>query len=182
MNVQHINPFIRSTREVFDTMIHVPIQLGRPALKDPNARTHKLFKISATVGLNGATQGTVILSFSETVALALASALAGENFKFLGTDAIDALGEIANMIVGSAKKDLPGGQVSITCPSVKPTADITYPPAKPVITIPFDTPTGRFAIEVVVDRQGASAPVDSPASGDAGTLPACDSELPSLSS
>jgi chemotaxis protein CheX len=156
MNVAHINPFIRSTREVFDTMVHVPIQLGPPFLKDPETRTHKLFKVSASIGLTGAASGLVVLSFSENVALALASAMAGEPVKFLGPDAFDALAEIANMIAGAAKKDLPGGLVSISVPTLLPTEDVVYPSDRPVISIPFDTPTGRFLIEVTL-RPGARA-------------------------
>lgn len=169
MNVAHINPFIRSTREVFDTMVHVPIQLGPPFVKDPETRTHKLFKVSASIGLTGAASGLVVLSFSENVALALASAMAGESFKFLGADAFDALAEIANMIVGAAKKDLPGGLVSISVPTLLPTEDVIYPHGRPVISIPFDTPTGRFLIEVTLrqdsrpSRSFGQTPEDVPA-------------------
>lgn len=170
MNVTHINPFIRSTREVFDTMVHVPIQLGRPALKDPDGRTHKLFKISASIGLSGAASGLVVLSFSEPVALTLASALAGERFGFLGPDAFDALAEIANMITGSAKRDFPGGLVSITVPTLLPTESVVYPADRPVISIPFDTPAGRFLIEVSLrpdDRRRPTGPSQAAADADA---------------
>jgi len=70
MNVAYVNPFIVATLNVFRSMVHVPIMLGRPYLKDRGDRLYKLCKLSATIGLSGAASGVVILSLPEAVAVA----------------------------------------------------------------------------------------------------------------
>lgn len=153
MNVAYVNPFIVATLNVFRSMVHVPIMLGRPYLKDRDDRLYKLYKLSATIGLSGAASGVVILSLPEPVALALASGLAGAPVTSLDTDCHDAVAEIVNMIAGGAKKDLPGGQVTLGVPTLLYTGDVVYPDNCPVMAIPFDTSVGRFVIETALHEQ-----------------------------
>src|SRR3954469_20812169 len=115
MDVQYINPFIASSRKVFDLMIKVPLQLGKPRLRNGDDGR---YAVSAVIGLGGAVTGCVILGFSQRVALALASGLAGVSFTQVDNDCVDALGEIVNMIAGNAKPDLPGGLSTLSVPNV----------------------------------------------------------------
>lgn len=148
MDVSYINPFIIACREVVDTMIHVPVSLGRPHLKDPSQRT---FKVAAMVRLSGAVQGVVAFGFSEPVALALVGGLTGTRSEELDADVLDGLGEIANMVVGNAKKNLPGGLTQISPPTIiKHGEAVPAPPGLPVMIVPFDTGAGRFSIEVSI--------------------------------
>src|SRR3954469_14746415 len=102
MDVQFINPFISSSRKVFDLMIKVPLQLSKPRLRNS---TDGHYAVSAVIGLGGAVTGCVILGFSRRVAIALASGLAGVSFSSVDADCVDALGEIVNMIAGNAKTE-----------------------------------------------------------------------------
>lgn len=147
-----IRAFAGSTHELFQTMVRMPLTAAKPRLKEPGERTYKLYKISTLITLAGNLSGTVWISFSEAVALALATALSGEQYPALNEDARDALGEIANMIVGSAKRALAEGPISISTPTVQPTQDINYPSQGPIILIPFDTAVGRFIIEVLLAK------------------------------
>jgi chemotaxis protein CheX len=157
MDVAYINPFLRATRDVFDAMVRVPIVFGKPRLKDREERQHKLYQISAVIGLSGAVSGLLVLCLSESVALALAGGLTGSPVGEMNADCYDALAEICNMIAGSAKKDLPGGQVTISIPTLLPTDEVPYPRDVPIILLPFDTAAGRFLLEVTIKSRPPTA-------------------------
>lgn len=159
MKVCYINPFLRATREVMEAMVHVPFVQGRPSLKYSGDRLHKLYDLSVVIQLSGAVKGLAVVSLSQPVACALAGGLAGVAFTELVPECCDAIAELANMIVGAAKRDFPGGQVVMSVPAVTKTAEVEYNDLEFSILIPCDTPHGRFAIEVAVheDAHPASA-------------------------
>jgi CheY-specific phosphatase CheX len=158
MNVAYINPLIQATQAVFTQMVHVPLALGRPYLRPADEQPSRQYGTSGAIGLSGAVSGLIVLSLSERVALAMGSGLAGTTFPELNPDCFDALAEIVNMIAGTAKKQLPGGQVTLTMPSLLPTAKVAFPPSTPIIVIPFDTGVGRFVIQVALQRRNAGPP------------------------
>jgi chemotaxis protein CheX len=147
MNVAYINPFIRAASNVFSTMVKVPATLGKPYLLTPELHMEKKCRISVSLALDGAVSGMVVLSMSEAAAMSLASGLTGTAVGRLDADCYDAVAEIANMIAGSAKKDLPGGLSTVSTPTVVQTREVVFPPG-PVVVIPFETGVGLFVIEV----------------------------------
>ena len=161
MNVTYINPFIVATRNLFKTMISAPLSLGQPFLRQ---RAMPQVRVQAVIGLSGHVSGIVALSFPEPVALALASSLSGEKTSFINDGCMDALGEIANMICGGAKKDFPGADaaeklVQLSVPQVvKAPGAATFPNELPVLVILCDTSAGRFFIEVALHQPKAQAP------------------------
>ena len=81
----------------------------------------------------------------------LASALSGEDISEINEDCIDAVGEIANMIVGGAKKDFPGENNSISVPSViVGKHQVRYPRGIPIISIPCEVGAGSMAIDIAL--------------------------------
>ncbi len=150
MDVKYINPFLAAVKNVFDTMIEVPFNLGKPNLrKDPVP----LHEVSAIIGLSGGVTGCVVLSLSEEVSFLLIEGLTGEKPSALDNDATDAIGEIANMIAGNAKKDFPGTDNSISVPSVViGKHHVCYPSGVPIISIPCETGCGRLAIDVAIKK------------------------------
>jgi len=169
MDVRYINPFLKSCCRLFDTMIKVAVQIKKPALK-----THATpqFMVSAVIGLSGGMTGSVVIGFPTNVAISLASALAQAQFKAIDADCVDALGEIANMIAGAAKKDLPADQISISTPTVIIGAhNVAYPQNVPIIVIPCETPVGPFVIEIAL-RPTAKPPAELPAAPVAAATPA----------
>jgi chemotaxis protein CheX len=146
MNVAYINPFLSATKDVFQTMIKIPLTLGKPRLKD---RAEPSYAVSASIGISGSVTGTVVISFPQDVAIDVASGLAGTPLKALDQDCVDALGEVANMIAGSAKGRLTGGPNSLSLPNVVLGQHrVAFPTGVPIIVIPCDTPSGQFAIEI----------------------------------
>ena len=159
MDVRHINPFVRATSHVLSTMLKVTPQMREPHVKDDGARLPALYQVAASIALTGGVTGLFVLALPKPAALSLASALAGEEMKELNADCCDALGELANMIAGNAKKSL-APDVRISLPAVAHPTKVLYPPGRPVLVIPFDTPAARFIVEVSV---ASAASADSPA-------------------
>ena len=141
-----IVPFVNSVRSVFTTMVGVTTTVERPTLKtDPAAS----YDVSSIIGFSGEVVGSVVLSFQESAALKLATAFAGMELKLNDPDFADAVGELANMVAGSAKKDL-GAVASISCPSVVigSAHSIARLRDVPCVVIPCKTAVGNFAVEV----------------------------------
>ena len=150
MNVALVNPFITAIHHVFDVMVHVPVKLGKPSLKTGHEPP---FIVSATIGLSGPVQGTVALRLSQRVALALASGLAGTELKILDDDCLDAIGEIASIVSGNAKKELSAQRTDITIPKVSLGTSRRIENSVPTIVIPCVTKVGEFALEVSLSRR-----------------------------
>lgn len=158
MNVAYINPIIGATKHVIDTMIHVPLMVGQPQLRD-RQRQCRIYKVSAAIQLAGSVAGQIVVSFTQGVALALADGLIGEQHREIDADCLDALGEVANMIAGCAKKELGAGLVSISTPKLVPSGQISYPLDMPFVVFPFDTAKGRFIVEIGFKEQAKDANV-----------------------
>lgn len=156
--VQYINPFFTATRRVCAETLKLPVTAGKPRLLKETERLWKLFQISAAVRLDQAVRGVIGLSFSEPVALALAGGLAQEVFPSLNADARDALAEAANLIVGSAKREIPDGLVTVSTPQVIPTHQLELPPGLPTIVLPFEMPCGRFVMQLSMLPTAATLP------------------------
>ena len=145
MKVAFINPFLAAIHCVFDTMVHVPVKLGKPFIKGGNEPS---FIVSATIDLSGPVNGSVALRLSQRTALALASGLTGTELTILDDDCMDAIGEIANIVSGSAKKDLSAQRTDMTVPKVSIGIPKRADGVVPTIVIPCATKVGDFALEV----------------------------------
>ncbi len=72
MQVEYINPFIKSLANVFQTMLDCKPRRGEICLNHERAAKHF---VSGVIGLSGRAKGTVVLSLSEGVALKATSAM-----------------------------------------------------------------------------------------------------------
>ncbi|NNF99865.1 MAG: chemotaxis protein CheX [Desulfobacteraceae bacterium] len=148
MDVKYINPFLMAIKNIFETMIDVPFQLGKPGIKKDRVPPHE---ISGIIGLSGGVSGCVVINLSREIALQLVSALIGEEVTELNDDCTDAIGEISNMIAGNAKTDFPGETTNISVPSVVVGKhEVSYPSGLPIITIPCKTDQGELVVEVAL--------------------------------
>ncbi|MFN4242803.1 MAG: chemotaxis protein CheX [Tepidisphaerales bacterium] len=146
INPKLIVPFINSVRQVFATMVKVPTTVERPHLKTAPAPQ---YDVSSIIGFSGDIVGSVVVSFQKAAAVQLVSAFAGMPIDPDSPDFADAVCELANMIAGSAKKDL-GHNASITVPSVilGHGHQIARLSDVPCLVVPCKTPVGDFAVEV----------------------------------
>jgi CheY-specific phosphatase CheX len=103
MNVEHARPFLHQTVRTFEMMIGVrPVEMEMNAKEVPEA-THD---VSAMQGLSGPGTGGVVLSFPELVACKVANCMLDETYDTVNQDVTDCVGELVNIIVGNAKRDL----------------------------------------------------------------------------
>ncbi|MCH8148104.1 MAG: chemotaxis protein CheX [Planctomycetes bacterium] len=157
MDIRFINPFVASIQCVFETMVHTKVRVGKPRLRTDDSLVHD---ISAVVGFSGDAAGCVVLSFSADVACRIASAFAGTKLAHDDPDFIDAIGELANMVAGNAKKDFEGLNVSISLPSVIAGTNhtVSHPAKTPFIVIPCDTDFGCVCVEFGIEVEKKPRP------------------------
>lgn len=147
MKVEYVNPFLKSAQETFSMMLQMEITAGKPVLKkEPFAS----YDISGIIGMSGDAMGAISLSFPKTTALKAVSRFLGTEIKIVGPEVSDAVGELTNIIAGSAKKDLQNMEVSISLPNVVIGKSHRLANAKDAqnIVIPFSSEIGEFAVEV----------------------------------
>ncbi len=147
MRIEFINPFITGLVTTFNTMLGCELRHGEISLKT----SHKpAYAISGIIGLSGRAIGTAIISFSEPLALKAASVLLMVPCDEVDDDVTDAIGEIANIVVGSAKSKLEPYQMSISLPSVMlgQHAILKFPSSVQPITVPFSCAWGHLSLEV----------------------------------
>ena len=145
-----VAPFITSVRSVFKTMASLDVAVDKPFLKDEQTTT---FMVSGIIGFSGQVIGSVTVSFHAETAKKLVAAFAGIEMDLKSPDFADAVGELANMIAGGAKKDL-GGNANITVPTVVIGADHVVARLRgvPCVVLPCKTTAGEFTIEVSIKR------------------------------
>ena len=149
MNVDYINPFLEGTVNVLKTMAMVDPNPGKPFLKKNAA---SIGDISGIIGITGATEGSLAVTFSESCILHIVSNMLGEKFTSINADIVDAVGEITNMISGDARRILGEGGLSLeaSIPTVIRGRGhiVEHVANSPTIVIPFDTIHGKFTVEV----------------------------------
>ena len=151
-------PFVEATKNIFNTMVFCKIEAQKPAIK---ADALSKGDITAVLGLsgelakNGKTvpyKAMLVLSFPYATYLKIASAMLGETYTDYHEDIRDLGGEMVNMIMGNAKRDLKtlGFSSNMAIPSMIEGKDhnIRYPAGTTVILIPFESPVGPFYMEL----------------------------------
>jgi chemotaxis protein CheX len=146
LNAKLIMPFVNSTMNVFTTMVKIKPVIATPRLKDDSGTT---YDVSGVIGFSGEVIGSVVISFQMETARQMVNALVGGEVEPGSPDFVDAVGEVANMIAGNAKKDL-GVVANIAVPTVVigPGHTIGRMREVPCVLIPCTTSVGDFAVEV----------------------------------
>jgi chemotaxis protein CheX len=153
VKVEHINPFVSATIETFKSMVHTVITPGKIMLV---SMSHLKYDISGIIGLSGGAKGTVSLSFPRVTALKTVSEFIGEKQLALDETVKDAVGELANIVAGAAKKDLTQYKISISLPSVIIGENHQVQGGKEVIPllVPFESVLGGFHLVVGFASEG----------------------------
>ncbi len=113
------------------------------------------------IGLSGKAQGTVVLGLSREAALSAAEALLQERPAEINGDVTDAVGELVNIIAGSAKAKLEHLQLSVSLPTVITGKNhcVEFPTKVTPICIPFASAWGEITVEVGLREIDAAAAV-----------------------
>jgi chemotaxis protein CheX len=95
-------------------------------------------------------KGMLVLSFDQSVYLKMLSNMLGEEYAAITPENSDAIGELANMILGNAKADFTQYDVGMSIPKIlQKGAAIEAPPGKASILLAAETVHGLFYIEII---------------------------------
>jgi chemotaxis protein CheX len=153
MDVKIINPFLAAAINVLKTMASIEPRPGKPFLKkDADA----LGDVSAIIGITGAAQGSMALTFTSPCIKAIVSNLFGSPVEEMNEEVKDAVGELTNMICGDARRRL--AEEGIALQAGIPTIvsgenhSLTHIMKGPFLAVPFETDHGTFVVEVAFAR------------------------------
>jgi chemotaxis protein CheX len=144
----YVQPFTQSVRVVFETMVRMPIAFGDPS----SCRLASRYDISGVIGLSGDVVGTVAMRMPDRVASEVVERFAGVRCEFDSPDFLDAIGELVNLVVGSAKARFEGKNVSISTPSVVLGSGhrLACRANTPCLTLPCLLECGEFSIDIAI--------------------------------
>ena len=154
MNKEYILQYIRSITTVFDRMVGVQVQPQAPSIRVAEIPPHT---VSAVIGMSGDVIGSVVLSMPVETATGIVGAFMGIDGSELEIEEIsDAVGELVNMIAGSAKAEFKDKVISISTPTivVGDCFKVYTPRNVPIVEIPCDSEMGPFTVDVVIKEEG----------------------------
>lgn len=146
MDVRLINPFIETTQQVFDLMLGLSV---KPGEKSAAAHPPELNgALSAMISMSGGANGALVLRFPRDVVNPIVRQL-DPNVRTID-DILDAVGELANMICGAAKRKITDQLVEISIPHMSVGVEQAHALAAltPWLTVPFESPLGSFDLAV----------------------------------
>ncbi len=148
MDPTFIIPFIKSAKNVFETMFQMPLECGTPSIKTEASAS---YDVSAIIGFAGEVEGSVVLSFPEAIARRVVTLFVGSEVTSK-EELSDAVGELVNMIAGGAKAQFTSKKVNISCPSVVIGPGHIVHGKKDMVTvmIPATCDCGQFSIEIAM--------------------------------
>ena len=154
MKAEHINPFLKATVNVIQTMANTKVTPGKPEIKTGNLSWGD---ISGIIGVAGKQlKGHMVISFENSCIIGIVHGMLGEEYKTISKEVVDAVGEITNMICGGAKKDLSelGYAFDLAIPLMiqGKNVEITQLSKGPVYSIPFNTDKGKFVVEANISE------------------------------
>ncbi len=116
-NAEMVEAITTSTREVFSMMLGIEVNAGEPSI-DESAGTES--GVLALVGLAGSWVGTGSLSCSAAMACHIASQMLMTECASINDDVLDAVAEVANMVIGNVKTKLEEtlGAMALSTPTV----------------------------------------------------------------
>jgi len=107
-----------STRDVFTTMLGLELTDGEPFIKEEAPAPSD--GVLALIGLAGRWAGSGTFSCTAPMARRLASQLLMQEYEAIDEEVLDAVGEIANMVLGNVKTSLEEelGPMGLSIPTV----------------------------------------------------------------
>ena len=154
MDVRVINPVITALVDVLTTMAQMNPEIGKPRTKEDNRAPGV---VTGIIDLQGKPKsGSVAISFSKGVALDLTHRMLRMEVTEIDDQVKDLVGEMANMVAGSAKRIMEeeGFDFRMTLPTVIAGKDheIIHKVTGPKIILPFTADSGEFYIEVCFQK------------------------------
>lgn len=146
---------VEVTRDIFEMMIPIPLQIGKPLSQGGNRVEGG---VSAIIGIAGDFSALIRSHCTLEAALEIAGILLDEKMSEVNEDVEDAIGELANMLAGGLKGKFAesGAKLEIAIPSVisgKQYA-IKQPDNVTGVRVPFDLGSDkRLEITLIVEAK-----------------------------
>lgn len=155
LDPSYVKAFIGATKKVFQTMLGLEVTFGAPV---PGKLPLLANDVSAIIRMTGGVSGIVVLSLPVASAEKIVNSFVGASVDRKSDDFSDAVGELANIISGSAKVNFADKQVNLSRPSViiGEGNTVQQPSGSVCISIPCHSSYGDFAVDV--SFQNVSAP------------------------
>ncbi len=158
MREKIINAVCESTLEVFSTMVPMDIKQGEVFTEV--AATPCFDGVISVVGFSGEWVGTGGIACSADFACKVAGALLMSEMTAINDEVLDAVGEVANMIVGSFKTRMEDhlGPMGLSIPTVIYGRNFTARSVNHAewIVVPFTSDGSRFEVKVCLAPQNGS--------------------------
>lgn len=156
--IEFSKPFIGAAKNIFETMVFTKIDPQKPIMKKD---TISKGDITAVLGMTGELEkngkktdykAMLVVSFPYDTYFKMASTMLGATYTEYVPEIHDLAGEMLNMIVGNAKRDLKalGYTSNMSIPSIveKKGHSIIYPTNTIVVLIPINSSIGEFYMEL----------------------------------
>ena len=155
MKLEYIKPFIGAVENLFGTMLSSKVSRGDIGVSKSNQAP---YEITALIGLSGEARGTVSISFPASTALNMVTKMLSIESAEVDATVIDGVGEIVNIVAGSAKskfiKHPDQKPIDLSLPNVIKGDDykIEYPSETIWIEVPFTSELGPFNLRVTFEQ------------------------------
>jgi CheY-like chemotaxis protein len=144
-----VNPFLDSSTSVLSTVSGLPSERENISVRSEDAAWGELTAFSEIDC--GSFRGTFMISFESTCFLAIAGTMMGESYPSLTPELHDVCAELANQILGAAKRVIGGKGSPLTAaiPAVtQGVGEAMGAPKAPRVAVRFKTPKGCYTVEV----------------------------------
>jgi chemotaxis protein CheX len=157
LTLAEIGAFIRqSTDEVFSTMLDLAIRPAEQAF----VQSDRGARVTALLGLAGEWTGSGQVSCDPALACEIAGKFLLAEYPEVNDEVMDAIAELANMIVGNVKNslELTLGPMGLSTPVIISGNFETRVVGNPVsVAVPFECAGGNMTVQLVLSQGGASA-------------------------
>jgi chemotaxis protein CheX len=158
-NADLVAAITSSTQEVFSMMLGIDVAAGEPFVDD-SAGTNS--GVLALLGLAGAWVGTGSMSCSAEIACHLASAMLMTECPAIDDEVLDAVAEVANMVIGNIKTKLEEtlGTMALSTPTVVygRNFETRRVGSREWVSVPFPCDGGSISVQICLAeaREGAT--------------------------
>jgi chemotaxis protein CheX len=149
VNEPIVEAFQLATSTVFKTMLGMEITVGPAEHSDQMVAR---YEVSGIISLSGPVAGDIVVSFEERFAKLATGTMLGNEPNELDADVVDAVGELTNMIAGSAKSRLELSNLQLALPTVVMGKGhcIGFKSGICPISLPFSSEWGTFSVELAL--------------------------------
>ena len=162
-NAEMATAITTSTREVFSMMLGIDVTAGEPFLGD-SAGTES--RVLALLGLAGAWVGTGSISCSASIACRIASEMLMAECHSINDEVLDAVAEVANMVIGNVKTKLEEtlGTMALSTPTViyGRNFETRRVGSREWVSVPFLCDGGTINVQICLAEARDNAPVFCP--------------------